>query len=81
MVDLLPQDRVTGDVLRECSQSRDPEIRAVDWVDNLSKGGFRETLACVCLPFRHLLALLNFLSKVTVCSLAVLPPLSPLFLR
>jgi len=75
-VDLLSQDRVTGDVLMQCSQSRDPEIRAVDWVDNLSNGGFRETLACVCLPLRHLLALLNFLSKVTVCSLAVPPPLS-----
>ena len=76
MADLLSPDRVTGDVLRECSQSRDPEMRAVDWVDNLSKGGCRETLACVCLLFRHLLALLNFLSKVTVCSLAVPPPLS-----
>jgi len=43
-------------------------MRAVDWVDNLSKGGFRETLACVCLLFRHLLALFNVLSKVSVFS-------------
>jgi len=56
-------------------------MRAVDWVDNLSKGGFRETLACVCLLFRRLLALIDFLSKVTVCSLSVPPPLSPLLLR
>jgi len=32
MVDLIPQDRVTGDVLRECSQSRDRKLeRSIGW--------------------------------------------------
>ena len=30
MVDLLPQDHVSADVLRECSQSRDVELNTVD---------------------------------------------------
>ena len=46
-VDLLPQNLVSADVLRESSQSRDSELRAVDRFDgkNLFKGGSRETLA------------------------------------
>ena len=30
-IDLFPQDHVSADVSRECSQSRDAELRVVDW--------------------------------------------------
>ena len=32
-VDLLPQDHISADVLRECLQSRDVELNTVDWFD------------------------------------------------